>query len=133
MDEFLDVILLVVCGCHHLVGECFIGEPEWATQTVLDQGFGESAGERFRSPSGNQIPQFEEIAKGWSIVECAGGIKPLDPSAFTHLLAPFASGIKILQAKANRVNLAMAAGTLGFFHVRSQFFPLAEGLPVQTR
>ena len=40
---------------------------------------------------------------------------------------------KILEAKANRIDLAMATGALGFLHVCGEFFPLGEGLAVQTR
>ena len=57
----------------------------------------------------------------------------MSPFTAAVFLTPFAGGSEILKAKANRINLAMAAGALGFLHVGGEFLPLREGLAVQAR
>ena len=77
-------------------------------------------------------------------MECAGGV---DGSGFFtghHIAfsvlgvsmfpaAPFAGGVEVFQTKANRIDLAMAAGALGFLHVGREFLPLGERLVVEAR
>ena len=93
---------------------------------------------------GNQLTQFKEIGKCGAVVESAGGVDGgarstrhhlafSVPGVFMFLTAPFAGGIEILQAKANRIDLAMATGALDLLHVCGEFFSLGEGLAVQAQ
>jgi hypothetical protein len=143
VDELAEGVLLVFRGDQDFVGEFFISETVRATETVLDQGFREATGEILPMFGGKQFTQFKEVGECRAVVELAGAVDGGGGSTGHHIAfsvlgvsmfpaALFARGSEILQAKANRIDLAMTAGALGFFHVSRKFLPLGEGLSVQT-
>ena len=141
MNEFANAVLLGLGRGCDLVGEIFVGEAEGTAEGVADEGFGEAAG-KVRFTFGNPVAQFEIIGEGRAFVEGSGGVDfpglvclPI-PSSFSPIDSggpPFTRGIKVLKAKSNGIDLAMATGALGFFLVGGQLFANGERFIGQAR
>ena len=109
-----------------------------------DQGLGEATGEVLLMLGGNQLTQFKEIGKCRTVMHFAGDVDGGAPFTGHHLAfsvlgesiflaAPLAGGVEVFEAEADRIDLAMAAGALGFLHVGGEFLSLGEGLVVEAR
>ena len=100
-----------------------VGETKGAAERVANKGFSEAAGEVGLALS-NAVAQLEVIGELRTIVEGAGridfpslGRPPVSSrlDAMSFGCAPFARGVEVLQPEANRIDLAVATGALGFF------------------
>ena len=123
MDEFAYSQVFFFGLAQHGFQERFVREPAGAAQGVLNEGGTEATGEGVGS-GGDDVPEAEIVLKGRSFVKGGSGIDGPGLLRFgigftggvcglvTVLSAPLACRIKVLQTESNRVDLAVALGSL---------------------
>ena len=113
--------------------ELRIGEAEGPARGVFDEMLGEAAGEVVFAGC-DQLAQFVVVGEGGAIVKLAGRVdllRRLLPPEF-YAVPPFARSVEILQAEADGVDLAVAAGALRFFLMGGKAFADGEGFVGQA-
>jgi len=111
----------------NFIGQVLVGEPKGTAQTVTNQMLSKPTGKIVFFLS-DQISHFEVARELRTFMKFTGWI---DIISFFPMLVfgpPFTGGGKVFQPEPDRINLAVATGTLRFFLVRKNPFAGGERL-----
>jgi hypothetical protein len=136
-EELLHHKTLRLRTLHDVIGEGGIGEAVGTAEGILDEGFGEAAGEVF-ALGGDEVAELEVVLEGGAVVELAAGVDGpgflADAALFEGLLgAPFAGGVEVFEAEADEVDLAMSLQALRLFLMGEEALAGVEQLVFESR